>query len=72
MEEINEVFIYPDFLEHKVQIGAQLNNTLKDQIVSFLSESYDCFAWSHEDMIWIDPEVAIHRLEVDQDHLPIK
>ena len=37
MEEIDEVPIYPDFLEHKFQIGALLNDTLWDQIVSFLS-----------------------------------
>ena len=68
MEEIDEVSIYPDFLEHKVQIGTRLNNTVRERIMSFLSQNHDCFTWLHEDMIGIDPKVAVNYLQVDPDY----
>ena len=45
MEEINEVPIQSNFSEHKVQIDARLNDTLKVQVISFLKNNHDCFAW---------------------------
>ena len=72
MEEINEVPIYPDFPEHKIQIGARLNDTLREQVISFLKNNHDCFAWSHEDMTSINSKVAVHRLQVDPNYQPIK
>lgn len=63
MEEIDEVTIHPDFPKHKIQIGARINNILRD---------HDYFAWSHEDITWISPEVAMHRLQVDPDYLSIR
>ena len=35
-------------------------------------QHHDCFAWSHKDMTRIDPEVVVHRLQVDPDHPPVK
>ena len=72
MEEIDEIPIFPDFPEHKVQIGARLTDTLREQVISFLKTNHDYFAWSHEDMTGIDPEVAMHRLQVDPDYRPVK
>ena len=72
MEEINKVPIYLDFLEHKVQIGARLNDTQREWILYFLSQNHDCFAWSHEDMTRIDPKVVVHRLQVDLEYQPVK
>ena len=72
MEEIDEVPIFPDFPEHKVQIGVRLDDTLKEQIISFFGQNHDCFAWSHEDITGIDPEIAVHRLQVDPDYRPVK
>ena len=72
MEEIDEVPIFPEFPKHKVQIGARLTDTLREHVISFLKTNHDCFAWSHEDMTGIDPEVAVHRLQVDPDYRPIK
>ena len=32
------------------QIGTNLNPETKEEIVSFLKDNLDVFAWSHEDM----------------------
>ena len=72
MEEIDEIPIFLDFPEHKVHIGARLTDPLKEQVISFLKTNHDCFAWSQEDMTGIDPEVVVHRLQVDPDYRLVK
>ena len=72
MEKIDKVAIYPNFPEHKVQIGTRLNDTLKERLLFFLSQNHDYFATWHEDMIGIDLEVSLHRLQVDPDYQPVK
>ena len=36
----------------------------KQDLVQFLKENIDVFAWSHEDMPGIDPNVITHRLNM--------
>ncbi|KAK0593489.1 hypothetical protein LWI29_037564 [Acer saccharum] len=72
MEELDEVSIDPDQPDHKVFIGSRLLDDIRKQLVEFLKERCNSFAWSHEDMIGIDPEVMVHRLQVDPDHQPVK
>ena len=36
--------------EKTTQIGTNLNLETKEEIVSFLKDNLDVFAWSHEDM----------------------
>ncbi|KAJ9545671.1 hypothetical protein OSB04_025378, partial [Centaurea solstitialis] len=35
-------------------------------------EHSDCFAWSHEDMVGIDPNIISHKLNVDPTFKPVK
>ena len=35
-------------------------------------EYNDIFAWSHEDMLGIDPRIMCHRLTIDKGHKPVK
>ncbi|KAK0604330.1 hypothetical protein LWI29_014567 [Acer saccharum] len=72
MEELDEVSIDPEQPDHKVFIGSRLPDNIRKQLVEFLRERRNSFAWSHEDMIGIDPEVMVHRLQVDSDHQPVK
>ena len=36
----------------------------KQDLIQFLRKNIDVFAWSHEDMLGIDPSVITHRLNV--------
>ncbi|KAK1563904.1 hypothetical protein Q3G72_034940 [Acer saccharum] len=72
MEELDEVSIDPDQPDHKVFIGSRLPDDVRKQLVKFLKEHRNSFAWSHEDMVGIDLEVMVHRLQVNLDHQPIK
>ena len=38
----------------------------------FLRENQDVFAWSHEDMLGINPSVIVHRLNVSPYFAPIR
>ena len=49
-----------------------LDPIIKEQLISFLQENADCFAWTHEDMVGIDPNVISHKLNVDSTFKPIK
>ena len=51
-----------------VQVGSQLLGCLWDQLVNFLKEHKDIFAWSLEDMPGIDLAIIAHRLNVDPTH----
>ena len=44
----------------------------KHDLVQFLRKSIDVFAWSHEDMLGIDPSVITHRLNVYPSSKPVR
>ena len=68
VEELESVKLDDQHPERVVQIGLQPLRSLRDQLVDFLKEHKDIFAWSHEDIPRIDPSVIIHRLNVDPAH----
>ena len=43
--------------EKTTQIGTNLNAEMKKEIVSFLKDNLDVFAWSHEDMLGIPASI---------------
>ena len=46
------------------RIGTSMKEKTKQDLVQFLKENIDVFAWSHEDMLGTDPSVITHRLNV--------
>lgn len=59
-------------LDRKVMVGALLEEAERNQLVQFLKENQDVFAWSHLDMPGISPEVTCHRLNTDPDFPPYR
>ena len=70
--QLEEVALDPDKPEQVVQIGASLTMEQREELLEFLKKNKDCFAWSHEDMVGISPEVITHKLNVDPAFKPIK
>ena len=64
-EEIVPIILNPEKPDRKVYIGKGLDPNIQSQIISFLKQNEDCFAWSHADMTGINPEIISHRLNVD-------
>lgn len=55
-----------------MQIGASLPAEEKQRIIEFLKKNVSCFAWSHEDMVGIEPDIITHKLNVDPNSKPVK
>ena len=47
------------------QVGTNLSPQTKKEIVSFLKDNLDVFAWSHEDMVGIPVNIIQYLLNVD-------
>ena len=52
-------------------IGASLNQADRQQLISFLHNNLDVFAWTPYEMSGIDPSVSQHHLNVDPKCKPI-
>ena len=72
IDELDDICIHPNYPDHKVQIGAHLSSELRFAFIEFLKQHNNYFAWSRKDMTEIDPEIALHRLQGDPDHPPVK
>ena len=55
-----------------VKVGSNLPDQHREQLIEFLKENLDVFAWSHADMPSIPPAIACHKLNVDPHHRPVK
>ena len=54
------------------KIGMNLNDWMKKELVQFLKENLDIFAWCHEDMPGIVAEVIQYCLNVDLEKKPVQ
>ena len=61
---LEDVLLQEDDLEKFTRIGTNMKEKAKEDLVQFLRKNIDVFAWSHEDMPGIEPNVIIHRLNV--------
>ena len=55
-----------------VRIGSGLGETIKGELVKCLQSHADIFAWSHKDMLGIDPGVACHKLAIRKGARPVR
>ena len=53
-------------------MGTNLSPQTKKEIVSFLKDNLDLFAWSHEDMPGILADIIQHHLNVDPEKKPVQ
>ena len=53
-----------------------ISKNIKDEelpeYVSFLREFVDCFAWSYVEMPGLDPKIAVHKLNLQENIKPAK
>ena len=41
-------------------------------MIKFLKDNLDVFAWSHEDMVGVDPSVMCHHLNISPEARPVR
>ena len=71
VEELEEVTLDELKPERMTRMGTLSSRTVRQALTTFLKENQDVFAWSHEDMLGIDPSIIIHRLNVSPSSPPI-
>ena len=65
MEALEMVELVEGEADKTTKIGTTLSTEMRTRLIRFLKENLDVFAWSHEDMPDISPEVIQHKLNVD-------
>ena len=71
-EVLEDISLEEGNLEKFTRIGTSMKEKTKQDLIYFLRKSIDVFAWSHEDMLGIDPSVIIHRLNVYPSSKPVR
>ncbi|KAI3715634.1 hypothetical protein L6452_22620 [Arctium lappa] len=70
---LEEVVLDKEKADWFVFVGTSLDPSLKESLISiFFQNNADCFAWTYEYMVGIDPEVISHRLNIDPSFKPVK
>ncbi|XP_052202690.1 uncharacterized protein LOC127808243 [Diospyros lotus] len=72
VEELEEVPVGEVDAERCLKLGKNLAPEVKCQLVEFLKANLDVFAWNHEDMVGIAPEVMSHRFNMDPSYRPVR
>ncbi|KAH7862454.1 hypothetical protein Vadar_005027 [Vaccinium darrowii] len=71
VEGLKRVQIQEDNEERYFLIGETLPELEERDLVTFLKDHIDVFAWTPQEMPGIDPEVICHHLNVDPQHKPV-
>ena len=72
IEVLEDVTLDENNPEKYTRVGVSMEKKTKQNLVQFLKESTDVFAWSHEDMPGIDPSVITHHLNVYPSFKPVR
>ena len=71
VERLEEVFLDDSKPNQITRIGTLASSMVHQTLITFFKDNHDVFAWSHEDMLRIDPLVVVHRLNVSPSFPPI-
>ncbi|KAL0454584.1 UNVERIFIED_CONTAM: hypothetical protein Slati_0797600 [Sesamum latifolium] len=72
MEEHKSVELIVGEPSKTMRIGSSMSKAIETLMIELLRESADLFAWSPSDFRGIDPEVIVHRLNVNPMVRPVK
>ena len=71
VEELEEVTFDESRPKRTTRMGTLASQPIRQALAAFLKMNQDMFAWSHKDMLGIDPLVIVHRLNVTPASSPI-
>ena len=70
-EELVKVKILLDTNKY-FQVGASMNNEERVQVLQFLTQNIEVFAWDPYDVPGVNPEFIVHKFNVDPSYPPKK
>ena len=72
VEELEEITLDESRPKRMTRMGTMASSLIRQALAAFLKMNQDVFAWSHEDMLGINPSVIVHRLNVNPASSPIR
>ena len=66
------ITLYTEEPDKITYVRALLQEDLKEEVVKFLRNNCNVFAWTAADMLGIDPLFMTHKLNVNPERKPIK
>ena len=72
VEGLEEILLDHSKPERTTKISTFASPPIRQALATFLRKNQDVFAWSHEDMLRINPSVMVHRLNVSPSFPPIR
>jgi len=72
VERLEEILFDNSKPDRTTRIGTLTCPMVRQALTTFLKENQDVLAWSHEDMLEIDPSVMVHRLNGSPFFPPIR
>ncbi|GAV85114.1 RVT_1 domain-containing protein, partial [Cephalotus follicularis] len=72
VEDVLQVPVEEGNNEKVFQVGSQLEEAEKGELITFLRDNKDIFAWSTEEVPGISPDVMVHKLSVDPARPPTR
>ena len=64
IEQTGKVDISDNDMPREIRISLTPSLQERDELVKTVKEFRDVFAWSYEDMLGIDPDIAQHRISI--------
>ena len=64
VKELEEVILNDSRPEWTTRMGTLASWPVREALTTVLKDNQDVFAWSHEDMMGIDPSIIVHGLNV--------
>ncbi|KAI5420445.1 hypothetical protein KIW84_044296 [Lathyrus oleraceus] len=72
LEDLETVNLGSEECVRLVKIGALLEGSVKEDLISLLREYSDIFAWTYEDMPGLDTDIVQHFLPLKPECVPVK
>ena len=71
-EPVNTINIGTEEDIKEVEVGANMEPSVKKRLIQLLHDYVEVFAWSYEDMPGLDEDIVVHRSPTREDFPPLK
>ena len=71
-EPVISICLDESYPERCVEIGTNLREPLRAELIACLKKNLNTFAWTAEDMTGININITCHELNIDPTHKPVK
>ena len=72
MDELKEINLGTEDDPRPTFISVLLPNDRVEEVKALLHEFRDCFAWTYAEMAGLSPDVAVHKLAINPEAMPVK